>query len=113
MAARASRRPLLLTTAALAVLAALVVVSRGGGAAKAPGAAPPPDVLLVTIDTLRFDATGFDGNHGGTTPLLDRLAAGGRVFTGTHAHNVVTLPSHVNILTGLYPYEHGVRDNTG
>ena len=25
----------------------------------------------------------------------------------------MTLPSHVNILTGRYPYEHGVRDNDG
>ena len=25
----------------------------------------------------------------------------------------MTLPSHVNILTGLYPYQHGVRDNDG
>src|SRR5204863_8706228 len=28
-------------------------------------------------------------------------------------HNVVTLASHTNILTGLYPYQHGVRDNSG
>ena len=34
------------------------------------------------------------------------------MFTNAHAHNVVTLPSHANILTGLYPYQHGVRDNT-
>ena len=33
--------------------------------------------------------------------------------TAAHAHNVVTLPSHVNILTGLLPLEHGVRDNNG
>ena len=71
------------------------------------------DVVLVTIDTLRFDAVGFDGNTRGTTPNLDRLAAEGRVFTSAHAHNVLTLPSHTNILTGLYPYQHGVRDNSG
>ncbi len=71
------------------------------------------DVVLVTIDTLRYDAVGFDGNRRGTTPNLDRVAAEGRVFTQAHAHNVLTLPSHTNILTGLYPYEHGVRDNAG
>jgi arylsulfatase A-like enzyme/Flp pilus assembly protein TadD len=78
-------------------------------------AAPPrrPDILLITIDTLRADTPGFMGNRRGTTPVLDRLAAQGRVFTDTHAHNVVTLPSHTNILTGLYPYQHGVRDNSG
>ncbi len=72
-----------------------------------------PDVVLITIDTLRADALGFAGNRAVETPVLDRLAAQGRVFTSAHAHNVVTLPSHANILTGLYPYQHGIRDNSG
>jgi arylsulfatase A-like enzyme/Tfp pilus assembly protein PilF len=72
-----------------------------------------PDVILVTIDTLRADAVGYSGNTHVKTPFLDRLAAQGIVFTNAHAHNVVTLPSHVNILTGLYPYQHGVHDNAG
>ena len=63
------------------------------------------DVVLVTIDTLRFDAVGFDGNSRDTTPNLDRFAKEARVFTDAHAHNVLTLPSHTNILTGLYPYQ--------
>jgi len=72
-----------------------------------------PDVILVTIDTLRADAVGYSGNTRVKTPFLDRLASQGVVFTNAHAHNVVTLPSHVNILTGLYPYQHGVHDNAG
>ena len=76
-------------------------------------AAPGRDVVLVTIDTLRHDALGFAGNREVETPHLDRLAAEGRVFSNAHASNVVTLPSHANILTGLYPYQHGIRDNTG
>jgi len=83
------------------------------GCRLAAAAPARPDILLITIDTLRADAPGFMGNRRGTTPVLDRLAAQGRVFTDTHAHNVVTLPSHTNILTGLYPYQHGVRDNSG
>jgi tetratricopeptide (TPR) repeat protein len=71
------------------------------------------DVLLVTIDTLRADAPGFAGNRRIETPVLDRLAAAGRVYERAHAHNVVTLPSHANILTGRLPFEHGVRDNAG
>jgi arylsulfatase A-like enzyme/tetratricopeptide (TPR) repeat protein len=104
----------------LAGAAAIVAVATGAGAAagrssgagSAP-AAPPLDLLLVTIDTLRADAPGFGGRRPSPTPLLDRLAGGGRVFTAAHAHNVVTLPSHTNILTGLYPFQHGVRDNEG
>jgi arylsulfatase A-like enzyme/Tfp pilus assembly protein PilF len=34
-------------------------------------------------------------------------------FSFAHAHAVLTLPSHTSILTGTYPYEHGVRDNSG
>ena len=89
----------------------------GAGHAAAPqpqgAAGRPPDVLLITIDTWRADSAGFMGNRRGTTPNLDRLAAAGRVFTNAHAQAVVTLPSHTSILTGLYPYQHGVRDNTG
>ncbi|HEY0781835.1 MAG TPA: sulfatase-like hydrolase/transferase, partial [Thermoanaerobaculia bacterium] len=82
-------------------------------AAPAKPAAPGADVVLITIDTLRADALGFAGNQRVATPVLDRLAATGRVFTNAHAHNVVTLASHANILTGLYPFQHGIRDNSG
>jgi arylsulfatase A-like enzyme/Tfp pilus assembly protein PilF len=93
----------------LACAALLTAVSAACGAAPNPR----PDVVLITIDTLRADALGFMGNAEAATPTLDRLAATGRVFTDAHAHNVVTLPSHVNLLTGLYPFQHGVRDNEG
>ena len=70
------------------------------------------NVLLVTIDTLRADALGAYGG-GAATPNLDRLAAEGARFDFAHSHAVVTLPSHASILSGRYPYEHGIRDNTG
>ena len=44
---------------------------------------------------------------------IDRLAQAGVRFADAHAHNVVTLPSHANILTGRLPPDHGVRDNAG
>src|SRR6202022_4526188 len=75
--------------------------------------APPTNFVLITIDTLRADALGFYGNRKVETPNLDRLAGEGLVFDSAHASNVVTLASHANILTGLYPYQHGVRENSG
>lgn len=101
--------------ASLALAAVLGLAVAVTPAAKAPArpAAARGDVVLITIDTLRADAPGFAGNRRSQTPVLDRLAGQGRVFTNTHAHNVVTLPSHTNILTGLYPFQHGVRDNSG
>ena len=74
---------------------------------------PSLSVLLVSIDTLRADALGAYGNARARTPWIDRLAREGVRFDAAHAHNVVTLPSHVNMLTGFLPFEHGVRDNNG
>src|SRR5213594_1324823 len=71
------------------------------------------DVVLVTIDTLRADALGASGNPAAATPWMDRLAREGVRFERAYAHNVVTLPSHANILSGRYPLQHGVRDNSG
>jgi arylsulfatase A-like enzyme/Tfp pilus assembly protein PilF len=70
------------------------------------------NVLLVTIDTLRADVLSSYGGPA-STPRLDALAARGARFTFAHAHAVVTLPSHASLLTGVYPYDHGVRDNNG
>lgn len=70
------------------------------------------NVLLITIDTLRADALGSYGGRA-ATPNLDQLAQGGLRFTFAHAHAVVTLPSHSSILTGRFPFAHGVRDNAG
>jgi arylsulfatase A-like enzyme/Tfp pilus assembly protein PilF len=79
----------------------------------APPAGPARNIILITVDTTRADALGYAGNTRVSTPFLDALAGRGIVFTNAHAHNVLTLPSHVNILTGLYPYQHGVRENAG
>lgn len=74
---------------------------------------PKFDVLLVTIDTLRPDYLScYDESHV-QTPNIDRLASKGILFQRAFAHNVITLPSHINILTGTYPTYHGVRDNAG
>jgi arylsulfatase A-like enzyme/tetratricopeptide (TPR) repeat protein len=70
-------------------------------------------VLLITIDTLRADALRCYGHPTAETPWIDRLASGGVRFERAHAQNVVTLPSHANILSGRYPLDHGVRDNAG
>ncbi len=102
---------------------AAALLLAGAGAALVwfwPGAAPAPrvertadqNVLLVTIDTLRADALGSYGGPA-ATPNLDRLAAAGVRFEFAHAHAVVTLPSHASILTGVYPFQHGIHDNSG
>jgi arylsulfatase A-like enzyme/Tfp pilus assembly protein PilF len=111
MARRPSRRFTWIAIGAAVALAGGAVAWR----ASRPSAALPPqdrDVLLITIDTLRADALGTYGGKA-ATPNIDRLAAAGVRFDTAHAHSVVTLPSHASILTGLYPFAHGIRDNAG
>jgi arylsulfatase A-like enzyme/Tfp pilus assembly protein PilF len=92
-------------------LLAFVPRMRGSRTAHLTTAADQ-NVLLVTIDTLRGDVLSCDGGRA-RTPNLDRLAEEGVRFTFAHAHTVMTLPSHASILTGEFPFVHGVRDNSG
>jgi arylsulfatase A-like enzyme len=76
--------------------------------------APPPaarHVVLVTIDTLRADRVGVHGGPAGLTPNLDRIAREGAFAATASAHVPLTRPSHATMLSGLLPWQHGVRDN--
>jgi arylsulfatase A-like enzyme/Tfp pilus assembly protein PilF len=94
---------------AIAIAAAFTYSRRAVPVRRDPGLS----VLLVTIDTLRADALGCYGHPRVETPWIDQLARAGVRFEQAHAQNVVTLPSHANILSGRYPLVHGVRDNSG
>ncbi len=74
---------------------------------------PAFNVLLITVDTLRYDRVGILDPRYVKTPNLDALAEKSLVFTRAFAHNPVTLPSHANILTGATSLYHGVSDNIG
>jgi arylsulfatase A-like enzyme/Flp pilus assembly protein TadD len=91
----------------------LAVLAAGlPGCSRTP--APPPraaNVVLVTIDTLRADRLGCYGSRDVATPRLDRIAAEGALAEEASAHVPLTRPSHVSMLTGLLPVEHGIRDN--
>ncbi len=110
-------RALMVLSTTVALIACGGGASTEGGSASAPEAEirrePGLNVLMITVDTLRADALGSYGNTRAVTPWMDRLAAEGVRFENARAHNVVTLPTHASILTGLYPQEHGVRDNSG
>ena len=77
----------------------------------APSALRGFNLLLVTVNTLRADVLGSYGGPESLTPELDRLAVEGIRFDSAFAHAPMTLPSHTSILTGEYPFRHGVRDN--
>lgn len=72
---------------------------------------PAWNVLLITFDTTRADHIGCYGNTTVATPHLDKLAGEGVRFANAFSSIPLTTPSHSTILTGKYPFGHGVRDN--
>ncbi len=68
------------------------------------------NVVLVTIDTLRADHVGA---YGGPvpTPALDALAADGVLLENACTPTPSTGPALASLLTGLYPWNHGVLLN--
>lgn len=83
--------------------------------APAPTAAPAPaarpDVVLVTLDTTRADRLGAYGHAQADTSWLDGKAAAGMRFQRAYAVQPLTIPAHSSIMTGLWPWRHGVRSN--
>ena len=67
------------------------------------------NVLLVTLDTTRASRLSCYGNQIKTSPVLDELAHDGVKFDLAIAQAAVTPVSHASILTGLNPYQHGLR----
>jgi choline-sulfatase len=107
----------LAVAAAAAVAAALAVslLRRGSGLGRLPSGLSPSDLdlVVVTLDTTRYDRLGCYGSKEVETPNLDRLAAGGVLFENAISPTPLTLPAHSSLFTALEPGGHGVRDNGG
>lgn len=74
---------------------------------------PPPDVVLITIDTLRYDHLSANTpDSPAKTPNMDRLATDGVRFTQAWSPISVTGPAFASMLTGKHPTGHGVLMNT-
>ena len=74
----------------------------------------PPDVVMVVVDTWRWDALGanLEGDpeaRAAKTPHLDGLANQGVLFTRAIASSPWTEPSVASMLTGEYPTVHGAH----
>ena len=95
------------------VKALMVVLAILSSTYSASASLKEPNILLVTIDTLRYDRLGVYSDEHVRTPNIDKIASQSWVFDWAFAHNPVTLPSHANILTGVTPVYHGISDNPG
>ncbi|SMG48728.1 sulfatase family protein [Paenibacillus aquistagni] len=63
-------------------------------------------IWLIIADQMRADAMGVE-NKKVQTPVLDKLAAEGTVFTNAYCASPVCTPSRASIMTGRYPNVHG------
>ncbi len=104
-------RPLVPAAAVVLLAAAAFFIIKGSREGARVVREEGLNVLLITLDTTRADRLGCYGYEQARTPRLDELARGGVLFADAYCPVPMTLPSHASILTGLYPFNHGVHNN--
>ena len=67
------------------------------------------NIILISVDTLRADALGCYGNMHDASPNIDRMAEGGTMFANCISQETWTLPSHMSMMTSLYPSQHNMH----
>lgn len=71
--------------------------------------ADAPNLLLLVWDTARAGSFSFLGGERATTPELVRFTDDALVFDNARSVTHFTFTSHLSMLTGRYPTEHGAR----
>lgn len=69
-----------------------------------------PNIVCIFTDDHAFQAISAYGHpisQLAPTPNIDRLAAGGMLFTHAFVENSICTPSRATLLTGLYSHQHG------
>ncbi len=78
---------------------------------ETPGTRSAPNVVLIFADDLGYGDLGCYGHPRFKTPRLDRMAAEGTRLTNFYVPVPYCAPSRGTILTGRYPFRHGVVKN--
>ncbi len=81
------------------------------GAAAGESQRRYPNVVILTVDTLRYDRLSFHGYRRPTSPHIDALLGAGLSFTQARVPEPLTAPSMTSMITGLFPHEHGTSRN--
>ncbi len=71
---------------------------------------PDLNVILISLDALRFDRTGPGPDGRSNTPNLDAFAQEAISFTNVTSAASWTLPSHMSVWTARWPSVHGVTN---
>jgi arylsulfatase A-like enzyme len=72
---------------------------------------PALRIVLVTLDTLRFEPLDPDAPKTSPMPRTRALAVRGAWFADSWAASSATQPTHATLFTGLHPWQHGVPRN--
>ena len=83
--------------------------SRPAAPAAAASKRPAPNLLWIVMDTVRADHLSLYGYPRPTTPELSAWAKQGITFDMARSSAPWTLPAHMTMFTGLWPYQHGAR----
>lgn len=69
------------------------------------------NVILISLDTVRYDYIDTGGGAKAYTPELKRFSQHSIVFENAFSTSSETLPSHLSVFTSHFPHELGVYDN--
>ncbi len=72
---------------------------------------PRPHILMIAVDTLRYDRLSFHGAGRPTSPQIDKLLSTGASFDQARVVEPLTAPSMISMITSLQPHEHGASRN--
>ena len=74
-------------------------------------AKPPPNIVFILSDDQAWTDYSFMGHPEIKTPHLDELARQSLVFERGYVAAPLCRPSLASMLTGLYPFQHGITGN--
>lgn len=78
---------------------------------REPTFSPTYNLIFITVDALRADHTPFGAYSRQTMPASAEFFKDGIHFTEAVTVRSKTVPAYSSMLSGLYPYHHGVRRN--
>jgi uncharacterized sulfatase len=87
------------------LIAALVIIASGAAHAATP------NFIIILADDLGYGDLACFGPPSHHTPNLDRMAAEGIRFTNFDTPYPACAPTRASLLTGRYPFRHGVPQN--
>lgn len=70
-----------------------------------------PNIIFILADDLGYGDVGFNGQDKIKTPVLDKMATEGIVFTRHYAGSTVCGPSRASLMTGMHTGHSSVREN--